>query len=165
MQMEVSDQLDNGNFLLTSKVKCQKGRTNLPKVRQMKCREDDGSRGSTTVRQIRRLSPGPQQAYSLRYHSNKDQASYVYSALMIPPWLVRIDPEIDQVIQNTMDTKLEITVDGETQDFLGANNGRQSDGRCKSHDPYSKQGHFSDIILYSTTGFARIAKRNCPELC
>ena len=68
MQMELSDQLDNGNFLLTSKVKCQKGRTNLPKVRQMKCREDDGSRGSTTARQIRRLSPGPQQAYFLRYH-------------------------------------------------------------------------------------------------
>ena len=46
---------------------------------------------------------------------------------MIPPWLVQINPEIDQVIQKIMDTKVEITVDGETQDFLGANNGRQSD--------------------------------------
>ena len=51
MRMEVDDQLDNGNFLLRSKTKCQKGWTNLPKIRQMKCRENDGSRGSTTARQ------------------------------------------------------------------------------------------------------------------
>ena len=68
MQMEVGDQLDKGNFVLTSKTMCLGVGPTYLKLGKMKCREDDGSRGSTTARQIRRLSPGPQQAYSVRYH-------------------------------------------------------------------------------------------------
>ena len=64
---------------------------------------------------------------------------------------------------------MDITVDGVIQDFLGAKNGRQSDGKRQSHDPYSKQGYFSSIISYSTTGFARSqnkvdALHGCPTI-
>ena len=103
----------------------------------------------------RRLSPGPQQAYSLHYHSNKDQASYVCSTLMIPPWLVWINPEIDQVTKHIMDTKLDITVDGETQDFLDANIGRQVTENANPITLTQSKGQFSGTISYSITGFAR----------
>ena len=59
----------------------------------------------------------------------KELASYVSSTLMIPSWPVQTKPEIDQVIQNNTDTKLEITVEGNIQNFLGANIGKQSDGK------------------------------------
>ena len=103
----------------------------------------------------RRLSPGPQQAYSLHYHSNKDQASYVCSTLMIPPWLVWINPEIDQVIKYIMDTKLGITVDGVTQDFLGA---KMADKVTENANPMTLTQSKKTLqwhMLYSTMGFAR----------
>ena len=44
MQTEVDNQLGNGNFLLNKLDKMPKGWISLPKVRQMKCREVEGSR-------------------------------------------------------------------------------------------------------------------------
>ena len=37
--------------------------------------------------------------------------------------------EIDQVIQDIKDAKVDIRVEGDIQDFLGANIGRQNDGK------------------------------------
>ena len=53
-----------------------------------------------------------------------------------------------------MHTKLEITVDGEIQDFLGANMGRQVTEYTNHTNLTQNKGHFTGIILYSTTGFA-----------